>query len=154
GLLVLNVCRRVLRDEDDAEDAFQATFLVLARRARSIRRGESLGSWLYKVAYRAALAARAARKRAGRRTPLADLPAPEPADDPVGRAPRPVLDEEVSRLPDKYRAPFVLCYLEGKTTDEAAEPLGCPRGTVGTRLAWARERLRSRLARRGVALSA
>src|SRR5262245_43446019 len=154
GPTVLGVCRRVLRHEHDAEDAFQATFLALVRKARSIARRGSVGGWLYRVAYRAALAARArAAKRAAREEPWQALPAAA-STDPVWRDLRPVLDEEVNRLPEKYRVPFVLCYLAGQTTDEAARHLGWPRGTVGTRLAWARDRLRARLTRRGVALSA
>src|SRR5262245_34126895 len=154
GAMVWNVCRRVLGREQDVEDAFQATFLTFLRKADSIGQGRFLGSWLYKVAYRTALVARTVSARdTGYQELDDDLPAAAPeADgwDEVG----PALDEEVNRLPEKYRRPFVLCYLEGKTTDEAAEDLGCPRGTVGTRLAWARQRLRARLARRGVALSA
>jgi RNA polymerase sigma factor (sigma-70 family) len=154
GSLVWGVCRRVLRQEQDAEDAFQATFLVLARRAATIGRGEAVAGWLYQVALRLARAARAraaARARHERRA----VPAGAADDDPVIWPDlRPVLDDEIGRLPEKYRRPFLLCYLEGKTTDQAARELGCPRGTVGTRLAWARERLRLRLSRRGVTLGA
>jgi RNA polymerase sigma factor (sigma-70 family) len=155
GRLVLSVCRRVLRHAHDAEDAFQATFLVLVRRAGSIDKHESVGSWLHGVAYRVAAKARDSlyRERA-RARPLEDLPAAEPVQEAVWRDLRRVLDEEVQRLPEKYRMPLVLCYLEGKTTDEAAVDLGCPRGTVGTRVARARHLLRSRLAQRGVTLSA
>jgi RNA polymerase sigma factor (sigma-70 family) len=151
GALVWNLCRRILHSEQDVEDAFQATFLTFLRKADTIGKGQFLGSWLYKVAYRIALAARAASARNVVQGLDGDVAQPEATgEDDLG----PVLDEEVHRLPEKYRQPFVLCYLEGKTTDEAARDLGCPRGTVGTRLAWARQRLRSRLARRGVALSA
>jgi RNA polymerase sigma factor (sigma-70 family) len=152
GTLVYNVCRRVLRDAHAAEDAFQATFLVLARKAASVGRGEALAGWLYRVAYRAALRA---RSRAGPPT-AADLPEPAaaPSDEALWRDLRPVLDEEIARLPEKYRLPVVLCYLSGLTTDEAARRLGIPRGTVLSRLAWARERLRGRLSLRGVTLSA
>jgi len=154
GGLVLGVCRRVLRSEQDVEDAFQATFLALVRKAGSVSKGGSVGSWLYKVAYRVALEARRrAVRRAAREQPLEGPPAVGASCDVVWRDLRPVLDEEVSRLPAKYRVPFLLCHLEGKTTDEAARQLGMPRGTVGTRVARARERLRSRLTRRGVALS-
>jgi RNA polymerase sigma factor (sigma-70 family) len=155
GPLVWGLCRRLLRREADAEDAFQATFLVLVRKAGSIGKRDSVASWLYKVAYRVALQARAraARQAARERSSPAE-PVAGPAEDPVWRDLRPVLDEEVNRLPEKYRLPVLLCYLEGKTVDEAAEQLGWPRGTVGTRLARARERLRGRLVRRGVALSA
>jgi RNA polymerase sigma factor (sigma-70 family) len=153
GPLVLGICRRVLRDPHLAEDAFQATFLVLVRKAASICKREAVGSWLHKVAYRVALGAREGAARRGRheRPLLADAPAAEEAAGYRDMAP--VLDEEVNRLPDKYRAPLVLCYLEGKTVDEAARQLGCPRGTVGTRLARGRERLRRRLIRRGVGLT-
>jgi RNA polymerase sigma factor (sigma-70 family) len=155
GELVWNVCRRVLRHEQDAEDAFQATFLALARKAASIGRRAAVAAWLYKVAYRAALAARAAAvNRARREAPLVDLPAPGPPPGGGERDLWAVLEEEVNRLPDKYRLPFVLCCLEGKSGDEAAEYLGCPRATVGTRLSRARERLRARLSRRGVAFAA
>jgi RNA polymerase sigma factor (sigma-70 family) len=155
GPLVLGVCRRVLLREQDAEDAFQATFLALVRKAAAIGKGASVGSWLYKVAYRVALRA---RKRSAKQTacvPLPDdVPAPDTRHEVLWRELRPILDEEVSRLPRKYREAVVLCYLEGKTNAEAARLLGCPRGTVVSRLAWARERLRVRLARRGVAVSA
>jgi RNA polymerase sigma-70 factor (ECF subfamily) len=153
GTMVLNLCRRLLHQEQDAEDAFQATFLVLARKATSIGKREACASWLYKVAYRIAVAARPRGTM-----PLADgaesLRASEATDDLLWRDLRPVLDEEVSRLPEKYRAAFVLCCLEGRTGEEAAEHLRCPRGTVLSRLARARERLRQRLLRRGVSLSA
>jgi RNA polymerase sigma factor (sigma-70 family) len=154
GPLVLNVCARVLDNEHDAEDAFQATFLVLARKAGSLRAPELLGPWLYGVAYRTALKAKAEslkRRKLERR--LADMASPPDADNLIWRDLRPVLDEEVNRLPRKYRAPFVLCYLEGKTNEQAARILGCPPGTVYSRLAWARERLRSQLSRRGLAFS-
>jgi RNA polymerase sigma factor (sigma-70 family) len=156
GTMVLNLCRRLLRHEHDAEDAFQATFLVLARKAGSIGKRESCASWLYKVAFRVALAARSALAgRAARERPCPDeLPAAEAADDLAWRDLRPVLDEEVGRLPEKYRAAFVLCCLQGRTNDEAARELGCPPGTVLSRLSRARERLRRRLLRRGVCLSA
>src|SRR5262245_12139466 len=155
GAMVWNACRRVLGREQDVEDALRATSLTSLRKADGIGRGRFLGSWLYKVAYRTALAARAASAKHTEYQELdADLPAAAaPEADGWGEL-GPALDEEVNRLPEKYRRPFVLCYLEGKTTDEAAEDLGCPRGTVGTRLAWARQLLRARLTRRGVALSA
>jgi RNA polymerase sigma factor (sigma-70 family) len=155
GPMVLGVCRRLLRDPHDAEDAFQATFLVLVRRARSLGRGVLLGPWLYGVAYRTALHARGERARRRARERQAEVTAmARPAADAAWRDLRPVLDEEVQRLPEKYRAPFVLCYLEGKTYDEAAALLGCPKGTVATRLARARQRLQTRLLGRGLALSA
>src|SRR5262249_38077723 len=123
GPMVLGVCRRLLCHDQDAEDAFQATFLTLARKAGSIGRREALGGWLRQMASRAARAAKA------RPVPLqalrADLlPAPDLAQDLLWRDLRPVLDEEINRLPDRYRAPFVLCYLEGRTNTEAARQLG------------------------------
>jgi RNA polymerase sigma-70 factor (ECF subfamily) len=152
---VLGLCRRVLGDAHEAEDAAQAAFLALARRAGSIGRRQAVGSWLYTVAYRAALRARAVRSRRGALAPcdLGALPA-RPAEDPSWRDLRPVLDEEVGRLPEKYRAAFVLCHVEGRTNEEAARELGCPVGTVLSRLARARQRLRERLTRRGVTLAA
>jgi RNA polymerase sigma factor (sigma-70 family) len=150
GAMVLDLCRRLLRHEQDAEDAFQAAFLALARKAGSLRRPGAVGPWLYRVAYRVALRA-AAGRRAAREVPLAREPAREPDSGPVWRDLRPVLDEEINRLPEKYRAAFVLCCLEGKTVAEVAQELGCPRGTVGARLSRVRERLRCRLARRGLA---
>jgi RNA polymerase sigma factor (sigma-70 family) len=152
--MVLGVCRRVLGHEHDAEDAFQATFLVLARKAGAIARRPSVASWLYKVAYRTALHARAGAARAAR--PAVDLEAVAAPEDAGGAAARRelclALDEEVNRLPETYRTAIVLCYLEGKTYAEAARQLGCPRGTVSIRLTRARERLRGRLVRRGLAL--
>src|SRR5882762_8057034 len=155
GRTVLGVCRRVLINAHDAEDAFQATFLVLVRKARSIAKREAVGSWLYGVAYRAALRARAGsaqrRKHESQSLDRAAEPATaDEADDEV----RPIIDEEVNRLPEKYRRPIVLCYFEGKTYGEAARILGWPAGTTSVRLARARELLRARLALRGLALSA
>jgi RNA polymerase sigma factor (sigma-70 family) len=153
--LVLNVCRRVLHDPHDAEDAFQATFLVLARKAAGISAGATVAGWLYRVAYRIALRARAGRGRHG--TPAADLsavPAPDDVDlAATWRELRPLLDREVNRLPEKYRVPVVLCYLESRTYEEAARQLGCSRGTISTRLTRARELLRRRLTRCGLAVS-
>jgi RNA polymerase sigma factor (sigma-70 family) len=149
GPLVWGVCRRVLRQAQDAEDAFQATFLVLARRAGAIRKHESVRSWLYGVAHRVAVRARdTAARRHAREGPLADVAAP--ADEEAGPDPRPVLDEEIGRLPEKYRLPLILCHLEGKSQEQAAQLLGCPRATVATRLVRGRERLRDRLVRRGL----
>jgi RNA polymerase sigma factor (sigma-70 family) len=153
--LVWNTCRRLLRSKDDAEDAFQATFLALVRKGHSISAGASVGGWLYTVARRAALAIRAqAACRGAHGQCLEDVPAPAAAEEEVWRDLRPVLDEEVNRLPAKYREPFVLCYLEGKTNAEAARQLGCPAGTIATRLARARQRLRRRLTGRGLTLAA
>jgi TIGR03009 family protein len=156
--LVLGVCRRLLRDAHEAEDAFQATFLALARKAGSIGRRQALAGWLSRVAYRTALRARvAARRRAGPAPPDFDVPAAvgdEPEAAAARRELRPLLDRELDRLPDKYRVPVVLCYLEGKTYGEAARQLGWPAGTLSTRLTKAQELLRRRLARRGLGLTA
>jgi RNA polymerase sigma factor (sigma-70 family) len=155
GGMVLGLCRRVLRHHQDAEDACQATFLVLARKAASIGRRQAVGPWLYRVAYRVALRLRArAARRAAREGPVDDLPAPDAADAPLWRDLRAVLDDALGRLPEKYRAPLVLCYLQGHTNEEAAALLGCPKGTVLSRLARGRERLRARLTRLGLALTA
>jgi RNA polymerase sigma factor (sigma-70 family) len=155
GPVVLGACRRLLSNPADVEDAFQATFLVLVRKAGSIGRRDSVAGWLYRVAYRVALRAKArSTKRAARELAAAEEPAAPPADDAAWRDLRPVLDEEVNGLPDKYRAAFVLCYLQGRSNAEAAREIGCPVGTVLSRLAWARQRLRGRLTRRGVTLAA
>jgi RNA polymerase sigma factor (sigma-70 family) len=154
GPLVLGTCQRVLRHQQDAEDAYQATFLVLARKADSIGKRQSVGSWLYGVAYRVALQVRRGASRWRKEAqPLPDVPGPEAKPDESGQDLRPLLDEELGRLPTKFRDAVVLCYLEGKSTEEAATALGCPRGTVLSRLARARERLRGRLVRRGITLS-
>jgi RNA polymerase sigma factor (sigma-70 family) len=153
GAMVLDVCRRALGDPHDAEDAFQATFLVLATRARSIRRRKSVASWLYGVALRVARRARAdAIHRRAHERKAAEMAGhqvdPESTDDDRDfRA----LHEEVERLPGKYREAVVLCYLEGLTLEAAAGRLGCPVGTLGVRLMRARERLRTRLTKRGMA---
>jgi len=130
GPLVLGVCRRVLANDADAADAFQATFLVLARKAASIRKRESVGSWLYGVAYRLAHRAKvaAARRRVHERQ-VEPMPPSDPLAAVVWRDLRPILDEELDKLADKYRAPLVLCYLEGKTHEEAAQQLGWTNGT-------------------------
>jgi RNA polymerase sigma factor (sigma-70 family) len=154
GPLVHGVCRRVLHDAHDAEDAFQATFLVLARKAHSIHKHQSLASWLYKVAYRIALRARADMAR--RRSQEKEAVQVAPPSLPVEAARRElgqVIDEEVQRLPEKYRAPVLLCYLQGQTNEEAAQQLCCPTGTVKVRLMRARDLLRKRLARRGIGLT-
>jgi RND family efflux transporter MFP subunit len=155
--LVLGTCRRVLRDDHDAEDALQATFLALARKAGQICKREAVAGWLHKVALRAALTARARRLRRNTRERSIDAAAgiAMPVNRTAGEATdlREILDVEVNRLPDRFRAPVVLCYLEGKSVDEAAMQIGCPRGTVASRLARARERLRSRLDGRGFDLS-
>jgi len=160
GPMVLGICRHVLNQDQDAEDAFQATFLVLARKGGSIRDRRVLSGWLHEVAYRIAIKARASavRRRTLEREGMAMLP---PAIEPnrqdqqaAWNELRPVLHEEVNRLPDKYRIPVILSYLEGKTNEEVADLLQWPVGTVKGRLSRARELLRSRLMRRGLALSA
>ncbi len=155
GPLVLAVCHRALPCAQDAEDAFQATFLVLARKAKSIAKHGSVASWLYGVAHRIARRAKAdivkRRLREGRGRPVA---APDALQELVWRDLRSILDAEVSRLPEKYRTAFVLCYLEAKSQEEAARLLGCPRGTVSSRLVRARAILQARLTQRGLTLSA
>ncbi len=154
GSMVWRVCRRVLHDWHDAEDVFQATFLTLARKAASIRKQESLSCWLHGVAYRLSLQVHAdARKRRNRLGSTANVSPADPADDLTWRELRSVLDEELNRLPEKYRAPLLLCYLEGQTRDEAAQQLKCPLGTLKSRLERGRELLRTRLTRRGLTLS-
>lgn len=155
GPMVLSVCQRVLRNTHDAEDACQATFLVLARKAASIRQAASLASWLHGVAYRLAtkLKADLARRHAPQR-PLVDQPHADGVEDLTWREARVILDQELNCLPEKYRAPLVLCYLEGQARDEAAQQLGWTLGTLRGRLERGRERLRARLTRRGLAFSA
>jgi RNA polymerase sigma factor (sigma-70 family) len=154
GPMVLGVCRRVLDHSHDADDAFQATFLVLVRKAASVTPRESVGNWLYGVAYRTALKARTlAAKRRHREQHIPARTAPSPADDLICRELRAVLDRELSRLPDKYRAPLVLCDLEGKTRKEVARQLCLNEGTLSSRLATARKLLARPLARRGLLLS-
>ena len=154
GPMVLRVCRQILGDAHDAEDAFQATFLVLARRAGSVRKRESVASWLYGIAQRVARRSQAdsARRREHERRRAA-MTTMESSDD-TDRHPSedwPELHEEVDRLPEKYREAIVLCYLEGLTTEVAARRLGCAQGTIMSRLSRGRERLRQRLTRRGLA---
>jgi len=154
GPMVLGVCRRVLRDSHAADDAFQTTFLVLAKRADTVRPPDRLAPWLYGVAFRTALKARG---RAFRRqqvehdyateTATRTLPTASEAHDLL-----PALDEQLNALPEKYRTPLVLCGVQGLNKTEAAERLGLPEGTVSSRLARAREMLRERLVRRGVAV--
>jgi RNA polymerase sigma-70 factor (ECF subfamily) len=151
GAMVLGVCRRVLNDWQRSEDAFQVTFLVLARKAECLTRPELLANWLHGVAYRIALKARshAARQRAHERQAAAMSPT-ESQPSGSARELREVLDKELDRLPEKYRAPLVLCYLEGKTNEEAARLLNWPIGSMSDRLARARRLLRARLARYGL----
>jgi RNA polymerase sigma factor (sigma-70 family) len=153
--MVFGVCRRVLHHTQDAEDAFQATWVTLAARARSLRRQESVAAWLYKVAYRVALRARGrANHRASREQPLSGVtvdPAADPGAEAAWRELRRVLDEQLCRLPEQYRSAFVLRCLAGLSGAEAARELGCAEGTVESRLARARARLREALGRRGFA---
>jgi RNA polymerase sigma factor (sigma-70 family) len=153
GPMVLRVCRRVLNHEQDAEDAFQAVFLVLAENARSIRKREALAEWLHGVAYRTAMKAK--RTAARRQNTVARLGAlsPKPIESPTWDDVQTILDEEIQRLPAPYRAAFVICVLEGKSGAETAVELGIKEGTVGSRLTRARQRLQQRLTRRGVKLS-
>jgi RNA polymerase sigma factor (sigma-70 family) len=155
GPMVLAVCRGVLTDPNDAQDAFQTTFLVLVRKARSIWVvGASLGSWLHRVAYRIAIQAnaRAARRRLIERR-AGEMVRPDTAPEPLGPELLPALHEEIGRLPEKYRAPIVLCHLERMTHEQAARQLGWSPGAVRGRVARGREVLRKRLTRRGMALS-
>jgi RNA polymerase sigma factor (sigma-70 family) len=153
--MVLSVCGRVLHHVQDAEDAFQATFLLLARRADAIRKTESLASWLHGVAYRMATHARKAasrrRKHESRSTPP---PPANPAWTAAWQEVQAILDEEIDRLPEIYRQPFVLCCLENRGCAEVARLLGQKEGTVWSRVARARKKLQDRLSRRGVSLSA
>ena len=152
GPMVQNVCRKLLRDSHGAEDAFQATFLVLARRAGSIRERDAVASWLFGVASRVAARARAeaGRQRAlQRRAAELRLERTEPWLDPMDLSAE--LFEEVDRLPERYRAPIVLCYLEGHSHLQAAGTLRCPVRTLQTRLLRAKARLRTRLIQRGLA---
>jgi RNA polymerase sigma factor (sigma-70 family) len=152
--MVWGVCRRVLDDHHDAEDAFQATFLVLVRRAASIAAGDLLANWLYGVAHRTALKARATlARRKGREKQVHDMPEPAATERNLWDDVRPHVDRELDRLPSRYRAVVVLCDLEGKTRTEAAGQLGLPEGTVASRLARARGMLAKRLARCGVGVT-
>jgi RNA polymerase sigma factor (sigma-70 family) len=163
GPMVLNTCRRLLGHLPDAEDAFQATFLVFCRKAKTIARRQSLGSWLHRVALRICLRAKATSQRAAgglkrrfeQAAPLGRTGAADRARTPLEQQEEwSVLDEELNRLPEKYRAPLVLHYLEGKTAEQAAVELGWRPGTVCGRLARGKDLLRSRLIRRGVTLTA
>jgi RNA polymerase sigma factor (sigma-70 family) len=150
GPMVLGVCRSVLRDPHDVEDTFQGTFLILARKAGTIKDRDSVAAWLHRVAFRVA---RRARSRSWQRRTREGVDAgsvPEPAFEPPDSSLGPLLRDEMSLLPDRYRLPLELCYLEGKSNKEAAIQLRCPVGTVKGRLSRARGRLRDRLVRRGL----
>jgi RNA polymerase sigma factor (sigma-70 family) len=149
GPMVYRVCRRVLRHEQDAEDAFQATFLLLARNLRSVRKPDALASWLHGVALRTAKRVRAGAATRRRVEQRATPVAADPPDHLTWGELRAALDEELAKLPDRWRLPLVLCHLEGRTQDEAARQLGWPRITVRRRLDEARAALGRRLARRG-----
>ncbi len=154
GPMVLGVCRRLLRNYHDADDAFQATFLVLVRKAASIAPREMVGSWLYGVAYQTALKGRAvAAKRRWRERQVAVLPEGETKSHDRWHDLQGVLDLELKRLPHKYRVPFVLCDLEGKSYKEAARRLGWPEGTLSVRLARARQLLAKRLSQHGFSIT-
>ena len=153
GPMVLRVALRTLQNEHDAEDVFQATFLVLSQKAHTIRRQESLGSWLYGVAYRLALKTKAmAGERRNRERRVSATPMPTPLAQITVQEAQAILDEELSRLPKKFREPVVLCCLEGLARDEAAKQIGCPASVLKSRLEQARERLRQRLIARGLTL--
>ncbi|HZY85561.1 MAG TPA: sigma-70 family RNA polymerase sigma factor, partial [Gemmataceae bacterium] len=154
GPLVLRVARRVLGNEADAEDVFQATFLVLARKAAAVAWRDSVATWLYGVAHRLALNARAAAERRRRHEAVAPPRAAAPADEITLREAQAVLHEELARLPARYRAPLVHCFLEGATQDEAARELGWSLSTLKRRLRRGRELMQGRLARRGLTLAA
>jgi RNA polymerase sigma factor (sigma-70 family) len=154
GPMVWGVCQRVLRNHHDAEDAFQATFLVLVRRVASIQPLEMVANWLYGVAHQTALKARAtAAKRCARERQVTEMPEPAAVEPDLWTDLQPILDQELSRLPDKHRAVIVLCDLEGKTRKEAARQLRLAEGTVASRLARARRMLAKRLGRRGLVVS-
>lgn len=154
GGMVTSVCRRVLKNSQDVEDAFQAAFLVLARKAGSLRRSGPLANWLHTIAFRIALGMKSsAARRIMHERQGAAMARSEGSSEGTWERIRPALDEALSRLPEKYRSPIVLCYLEGKSTEGAARELGWPKGTVLTRLARAREKLRASLVRQGIAVT-
>ena len=151
GPMVWGVCRRLLPDEFAAADAFQATFLVLVRRARAVRVDDSVGPWLYGVSRRVAARARATSLRRRERETSGVEAVAVPAPDPCHAEQLAILDEEIGRLPERQREALILCDLEGLPHEQAAHRLGCPVGTVESRLSRGRQRLRDRLVRRGLA---
>jgi RNA polymerase sigma factor (sigma-70 family) len=153
GAMVWGVCRRILQNHHDAEDAFQATFIVLVRKAGSVRHREMVGNWLYGVAHQTAMKAKAtAAKRRTRERQVTAMPDAQAPEQDAWRDLQPVLDQELSRLPDKYRVAIVWCDLEGKTRKQAARQLGLPEGTLAGRLTRGRAMLARRLARHGLAV--
>jgi RNA polymerase sigma factor (sigma-70 family) len=154
GPMVFDVSRRILRDGHRAEDAFQATFLTLTRKAGSIASAKALAGWLYRVAYRVALLARAHAAKEPALAPALESLVQAPDEDHLWRDVGGVLDEEIARLPERYRAAVILCYFEGKTQEQAGHELCCPAGTIASRLSRARARLQAGLTRRGIALTA
>jgi RNA polymerase sigma factor (sigma-70 family) len=152
--LVLNVCQRVTQNLHDAEDAFQATFMVLLRKGEALDGRRSLGNWLYSVAYRCSLKVRDRTRRQRSREQMGlELEVADKTLDAVWLQLGPVLDEELSQLPSKYRQPLVLCYLDGKTQQEAAMELGWPAGSMSRRMNRARALLLERLKKRGIVLT-
>src|SRR5256886_1186753 len=155
GPMVLGVCQRMLHDRGDVDDAFQSVFLVLAHRAASIGRRELLANWLYGVAYRVGLRARAARWRIGRRETTMQAAAtlttsaPDPFQQAALSEARQLLDREINHLPRRYRKVIVLCYFQGMTKDQAALTLGTPAGTISTWLARARQMLAAAMTKAG-----
>jgi RNA polymerase sigma factor (sigma-70 family) len=155
GPMVLQVCRRIQGNEHDAEDAFQATFLLLARKAGSIRKRDSVASWLHGVAHRLALEAKGqGARRQARERRAADMHKTSSVPDKAWQELQILLDEALAQVPEKYRTPLLLCYLQGKTQEEAARQLGCPIGTLRSRVARGRTHLKGLIEKRGVRLSA
>jgi RNA polymerase sigma factor (sigma-70 family) len=155
GAMVWNVCRRVVHQHQDAEDVFQATFLMLMRKAGSVGRRGALANWLYKVAYRLALQAKMNHVKRAREEfrALAEESSLSPIEEVVAGEQRALLGKVIDSLPEKYRTPVLLCYFEGLTYEEAAVELNCPKGTLCGRLTRARELLKKRLLRRGLLFS-
>jgi RNA polymerase sigma factor (sigma-70 family) len=152
--MVWNVCRRLLRRHHDAEDAFQATFLILVKKAATIRDNEMVGNWLYGVAHQTGVRMRAiAAKRNARERQVTEMPEPEVLQQDLWNDLKLILDQELSHLPEKHRFLIVLCHLEGRSIKDVARQIGCPEGTAASRLARARTMLAKRLARRGVTFS-